>query len=645
MKHKLSTLMVILALTLGLGAESLRAGDSKPAGSGPAIMPLSEIKPGQIGIVHTVFQGTKIEQFECEIIGVMKGAIGMRKDLILARLRGQKPEFTGVVAGMSGSPVYIDGKLIGALAYRFGIFTKEPIAGITPIEYMLEAGKYAESGPQEAPPQRSSVALPPLADPYAGGQSETASARDQSGGGSPRSETGWNWTSAGEPSGSLANMPVMVPIATPLVFSGFDRRLFDRFADVFRQNNFVPVMGGGASGDERQDTPFEPGAAISCVLMKGDLNIAGTGTLTYRDGDRVLAFGHPMFQSGRAAIPMAKARIDLTLSSSFASTKIATPTEVVGSIKEDRLTAIMGQVGATVPMIPVAVEVHPARGETRSYHFDMFEEPFFTPLLLNISLAESMLGSMDNLSVQTISFNGKIDVEGHSAVNVADVISSEDMDLVMPSAMRMSGQIARAFSAVYTNAIERPRIKGITVRIDQTAERRGATIEEIRADREEVKPGEEFNVAVVLRPYRNETITRILKLKAPETAERGQEMRVMVCDATSFEAAEGGMSVFFGGRTLAFGGGGEAASLDDLIAQLNRSRAGNAIYIRISQMAAGAQINKQNLPALPLSMISVLGSSQTANGTMRTNDSALMVGVEPVSYAVKGNKTLRMVVR
>jgi hypothetical protein len=329
----------------------------------------------------------------------------------------------------------------------------------------------------------------------------------------------------------------------------------------------------------------------------------------------------------------------------MASTKIATATDIVGSIKEDRLTAIVGRVGAVVPMIPVSVELHPARGETRSYHFEMFEEPFYTPLLLNIALANSMIGSMDNLSVQTINFNGKIDVEGHSPVNVADVISSEDMDAVMPSAIKMSGTITRAFAAVYTNGMERPRIKGISVRIDQTAERSGAVIEEARADREEVRPGEEFNVAVLLRPYRSETVTKIIKLRVPETAERGQEMRLMVSDAGSFEAAEGGSSVFVGGRTFAIGGGSEPASLEDLIAHLNRARPANAIYVRISQMAAGAQINKQNLPALPLSMISIIGSSQTANGTMKTNDAALTVSREPVGYPVRGSKTLSLVVK
>jgi hypothetical protein len=587
-------------------------------------MPLSEIKPGQIGVVHTVFQGTKVEQFECEVLGIMKDAIGLHKDLILARLRGQKPEFTGVVAGMSGSPVYIDGKLIGALSYRFGIFTKEPIAGITPIEYMLEADKY--NGPTT---QRSAISWNP---DLAGGAIPASVATDAS-------------ALAGPASVDNGAVPTMVPIATPLVFSGFDRRLFDRFADLFRKNNFVPMMGGGGSGDEHQDTPFEPGAAISCVLMRGDMSIAGTGTLTYRDGDRVLGFGHPMFQSGPAQIPMAKADIALTLSSSLASTKIGRPTEIVGTITQDRLTAITGRVGSMVRMIPVSVDISTSSGQTRSYHFEMFEEPVYTPLLLNFALANSMLSSMDNSSVQTMKFNGKIEIEGHPSVNIADVVSSDDMDLVSPSALRMSGEITRVFSEVYGNGIERPTIKRISLHIDQTAERSGAVIEEVRADKDEVKPGEEFSIAVILRPHRSETVTKIIRLRLPETAERGRELRVMASDASALEAAEGDQSRFAGMRLAGGASPAGEASLDDLIAHLNRGRPSNAIYVRVSQVAPGAFINQQSLPALPLSMLSVIGSSQTAANTVRTADSALMINAEPVGYAVRGSKVIRIMVR
>jgi hypothetical protein len=317
----------------------------------------------------------------------------------------------------------------------------------------------------------------------------------------------------------------------------------------------------------------------------------------------------------------------------------------VGTITQDRLTAITGRVGVTARMIPVSVDVSTAGGQNRSYHFEMFEEPFYTPLLLNFALANSMLSSMDNSTVQTIKFNGKIEIEGHPSVNIADVVSSDDMDLVSPSAIRMSSAVVRVFSEVYGNGIERPNIKRISLHIDQAAERSGAVIEEVRADKQEVKPGEEFSIAVILRPYRSETVTRIIKLKLPETAERGRELRISASDASGLEAAEGDQSRMIGVRLPGATPAAGSATLDELIARLNRSHPSNAVYIRVSQAVPGAFINQQSLPALPLSMLSVIGSSQTAANTIRTADSALMVSSEPVAFAVRGNKVLRIMVR
>jgi hypothetical protein len=614
------TFALMFAITLSALTASAHGGKG---GQGQlnanSIMPLSEVKPGQVAVVRTVFQGTKIEEFECEVIGVLSSSIGPRKDMILVKLRGQKPEFTGVVAGMSGSPVYINGRLVGALAYRWGIFTKEPIAGVTPIEYMLEVAGYDRTEPQRRSSNFSNW-----------NYDLVASALDQPANGLTVAE--------------VSAAPMMIPIATPLVFSGFDRRVFDHFAELFRRNNFVPMMGGASSGEAKQDSDFEPGAALACVLMSGDMSIAATGTLTYRDGERVLGFGHPMFQVGAADFPMAKANVLVTLSSSLASFKIAKPTEIVGAIRQDRLTAIAGQIGARAQMIPVSVEVNTARGQTRSYSFQVFEEPFFTPLLLNIALANSMIGTEDYSSVQTISLIGKIEIEGHPSVNISDMISSDDADIIFPSAFRVSGQIARIFSVLYTNSIERPRIRGISLHVDQAAERRGAMIEEVWADREEVRPGEEFTIAVVLRPYRGERVTKLIKLKAPQAVERGQEMRVLVCDAPSFEAAEGRMRSIGGSFTLA-GSVGQAASLDDLIEQLNRMPPSNAIYVRVSQNAPGALINQKSLPSLPLSVRAVIGSNQTATNTITIADSALLTEVEPVSYPVAGRRTIKLMVK
>jgi hypothetical protein len=589
-------------------------------------MPLSDVKPGQIGKVRTVFQGTAIEEFECEVIGILKDSVGPHKDMIMVRLRGQKAEFTGVVAGMSGSPVYINGKLVGALAYRWGSFTKEAIGGITPIEYMLEVGKY----PDKEGPRRAAV---PSSSPF--GPGATGAHQDF---GEWLASGFWAEAQSAQPETQSAggSATMMTPIATPLVFSGFDRRLFDQFAGYFRQNNFVPTIGGGGSRDIKQESEFEPGAAISCLLMRGDMSIAGTGTITYRDGDQVLAFGHPMFQMGSADIPMAKANVVLTLSSSLGSSKVAQATEIVGSIKQDRLTAILGKVGPVSRMIPVSIDVQNARGEKQSYNFEMFEDPFFTPLLFNIAVSNAMIGSVDYESVQTIGLRGQIDIDGHAPLKVNDVMSSDDNDVVLPLAVKVSGNLARVFSGLYNNSLERPVINKISLAINQASERRGAVIEEARADREEIKPGEEFSVAVVLRPFRGERITKVVKLRAPETAERDRELRVMVSDAQGFEAAEG---------RLGRGALAQVASLDELISTLNKVSPSNSIYLRVTQATPGAVINQQALPSLPLSVLTVIGSRQTSANTATAADSTLLTASEQAEFPITGRRILRLMVR
>lgn len=589
-----------------------RQNPAKPAGK--AIMPLAEVKPGQIGKVRTVFQGTQIEEFECEVIGILNNSIGPRKHMIMVKLRGQKPEFTGVVAGMSGSPVYIDGRLVGALAYRWGVFAKEPIAGITPIEDMLEISSYGGSeNRQQGAVGTSRAALEGLGQLSALVDSRST---DQLGSG-------------------LSTTQMMVPIATPLTFSGFNRRLVDHFSSLFRQNNFIAMIGGGPSGESRTDVAFEPGAAIATILMSGDMSIAATGTVTHQDGNKVFAFGHPLFQIGAADVPMARADVVLTLSSSLASIKVAQPTQVVGAIKQDRLTAIMGEIGARARMIPISVDVRTARNETRSYNFEVFEEPLLTPLLLNLAVSNTMLGATENESAQTVAIQGKIEIEGHAPVQVNEVMASDDVDLAFPLALRASGYLTRLFSTLYNNRMQRPVVNKVSIRIDQIAERRAAVIEELWADRDEVKPGEEFTLAVLIRPYRKDRAAKTVKVKLPETAERGQEVRVMVSDAMMFEAAEGKF-----GR-----GPAQASSLGELISQLNRAHPSNAFYVRVSQNTPGAFINQQALPSLPLSVLSVIGSAQTAANTVTAADSALLVHVEPFEYPVSGHRSIRLKVR
>src|SRR6202140_2290488 len=254
----------------------------------PALMPLDQIHEGMRGTALTVFQGVKPESMGVEVLGVMHNVNGPKGDIILVRLHGTKPEYTGVVAGMSGSPVYFDGKLAGALAFRIGEFSKEPIAGVTPIEEMLEIN--ALDHPPTPVRVTAQAANPPANSP--------ANSSSQSG----TTQTASPGDGAALPVQDYSNY--LQPIETPLVFNGFSNETLQRYASQFAAAGIVPVMGIGSASDRRQPEPIEAGSAVSAVLVRGDMDIAATCTVTYVDPQRLLACGHPLLQFGEVDLPM-----------------------------------------------------------------------------------------------------------------------------------------------------------------------------------------------------------------------------------------------------------------------------------------------------------------------------------------------------
>src|ERR1700723_2451649 len=327
--------------------------------------PLSEVKRGMKGVAYTVFEGVNPEPMQVEILGILRDALGPGQDMILARLHGDKPEYTGVVAGMSGSPVYIDGRLVGALSYRIGQFTKEPIAGITPIESMLQV-RDGEDG--------SAVGM------------ERAEIKN---------------ASFGIPQGA-GEQPIRA-METPLVFGGFSQETVERFGDRFRAMGLTPVAGlGGADPTAEQPETLGPGKAVSAVLVRGDLSMSGTCTVTYVDPTRLLACGHPITQYGPVDMPMTKAEVVATLASPMNAFKIVNTTQTVGAFTEDRASAILGRFGVQARMIPVVVDVVPPVGAEnmagaanaaiapKTLHFEVLDNRQLTPWRMLVWLFQGL---------------------------------------------------------------------------------------------------------------------------------------------------------------------------------------------------------------------------------------------------------------
>src|SRR5271154_6727218 len=327
--RKLASFVAVASLCFSCSA-SAQTGSAQTA-QNPQIIAVSQIHAGMRGVAYTVFEGVKPEAMEVEVLGVLRNVNGPKGDIILVRLHGPKVEYTGVVAGMSGSPVYLDGKLAGALAFRIGEFSKEPIAGVTPIAEMLEISAL-DRNPTSAPIEATSAIHSP---------SKTAS--------------------PGAPSLNSANQDFtnyLKPIETPLVFNGFSEDTVQRFASQFSAAGIVPVMGAGSVSDARQPEPMEPGSAVSAILVRGDMNIAATCTVTYMDAQRLLACGHPLMQFGMVDLPMTKATVLATLPSPLNAFKIVNTTEPVGAFVQDRHTGILGEFGKQPDMIPVTLNIH-----------------------------------------------------------------------------------------------------------------------------------------------------------------------------------------------------------------------------------------------------------------------------------------------
>src|SRR5580765_6642640 len=322
----LSLLTVAISLPTILTAQS-----SQPT------IPIGKIHAGMRGVAYTVFEGIKPESMDVEVLGVLHNVNGPKGDIILIRLHGTKVEYTGVVAGMSGSPVYIDGKLAGALAFRIGEFSKEPIAGVTPIADMLEINALDKSPAEEA-----SAAKPAVSN-AAGKTAAPGSSVSLSG--SPQ---------------DFANY--LKPIETPLVFTGFSEETVRLFAPMFASAGIVPVMGAGSVSESKQPEPLEAGSAVSAILVRGDLDIAATCTVTYIDPQRLLACGHPLLQFGSVDLPMNKAQVLATLPSPLNAFKIVNTTEEAGVFVQDRHTGILGVFGKQPDMIPVTLTIHGGSG-------------------------------------------------------------------------------------------------------------------------------------------------------------------------------------------------------------------------------------------------------------------------------------------
>src|SRR3984893_14072288 len=574
----------------------------------PAIIPLDQIHEGMKGTALTVFQGVRPESMEVEVLGVMRNVNGPKGDIILVRLHGSKPEYPGVVAGMSGSPVYFDGKLAGALAFRIGEFSKEPIAGVTPIREMLEISAMDRSlgratvNAKAAVRAPSKTSGPGLADlPSADGVS----------------------------SHGYANY--LKPIEAPLVFNGFSQETMERFAPQFAKVGIVPVLGVGSVSDSKQPEPLEPGSAVSAILARGDMDIAATCTVTFMDAKHLLACGHPLLQFGMVDLPMTKAQVLATLPSPLNAFKIVNATEPVGAFVQDRHTGILGEFGKEPDMIPVTLNIH-GGAANKQFHYEVLNNANLSPLAMMATVFNALHGVNEYGEDTTYRMNGRISVVGYPDVAVQNMFAPSDGG--QPAAVMAALSLGDRFSRIYDNPYNAPSIRGVQLDFDLVRERRWARLEGARTDVTEARPGEEITIETVLRPYRGEVILHQIPIHIPTSTSKGS-LRILVSDGETLDRVRRANPAL--GRKL---------DLASTIALLNKQHVNNRVYVSLLEADPEATVADKVMPTLPLSIMHVMdGMRGTQEMVVQGESSVNETATGPLDYVVAGAQVLTITIK
>jgi hypothetical protein len=621
MKHPIAAIVLpIAALAFPLCGADL--APDRPRIGKVEIFKASDLHPGMQGTAWTVFAGTTPEPVPVEILGVWKNAWGPRQDIILAKLGG-KAVRTNVAGGMSGSPVYIDGKLVGAVALRLSVFSPDAICGITPAELMLEINDFDQSRPADArTPDRAvargQVAVPGdlLAQAVAAGASPNL----------PR------------------QAPMMVPIETPLMFAGFHENVLRDFGPLFEQLGITAAQGGGASSTTYTAKPaagwqtsLRPGDPVAGVLVSGDMSITGLGTVTYNDGQHVLAFGHPFFNLGPVDMPMSKGEVIMTLASQFQPNKFANATEIVGALHQDRHSGIMGVLGQESAMIPVNVQVR-SIGENnavrsrKDFRFNVFVQQKWTPYLMMVTLFNSLSELNEFKDEATYRLTGDVELNSGPSLSLSTMQASGEMP--MPAPMLLAGWWGDKFNRLYLNAVNPPSVKRVNVTVDLLPERRVASIENAWLATPEARPGDDVAVKVFLRPYRGESLERDFTLRIPDGLAKG-EHKIMLSDADTInrmQTVAGMLDHYIG--------------LPETVSLINQERSNNKLYVSLLEASPTAYYEDKTLPSLPASILNVMQSGGGSNRSLITSpDSASEQMSLPFDYVVTGSYALKITVK
>jgi len=616
MQNKFDKIAFCLFFFFSFTCSSLVSADTQ-------IMPLAEVQPGMHGTCKTVFRGDSIEEFEVEIIGILKNFLP-KKDIILARLFGKRIEYTVLVAGMSGSPVYLDGKLIGAIAYGW-MFSKEPIAGITPIEQMLEIGSGTTDSPGAEGAARPQHGRAPG---RSSGEAEFYNPHVPPT--DPLLEPNNRLLRPSAGSFAAGGAPLLIRLEVPLVFSGCHPELVSRYGEIFSRFGLVPLMGGGGEKitDPAKQIPFEAGSPVSAQLIRGDLSLAATGTMTYRDSTRILAFGHPFMLMGPVDFPMTAAEIVTVMPSIQRSFKLSNSTRVMGAITNDHTNGVMGVMGREPAMIPIDIELEAAGRPLESYHYETIQHKMLTPLLGGLVLVNTLISSSNAGSEHTIELNGKVEL------NNAGPVVLEDMFAGIGAASASTRNLQNALLYLYNNSYGPAELNRIDLKLRLREGNPRAKVSEVFLDKNTVHPGDSISVEVHLDPYTQPVIRENFTVTVPDDRSESN-LFILVGSGDMITRTEMQLSPNRFRYT----------SLEHLVRLINHSRKNNYLYIKVFRQDKGLIMGDQMLPGLPPSVWSLLKSEKTPGVALPLADFTVAEFERPTRFIISGFKIINVNVK
>lgn len=612
LKYSLIT-AIFCALSVNLTGQTTTVSNGN-SGSSPAssnFLRLSELKEGMRGTARTVFRGSEPEDFSVEILGVVPGGIGPKQDMIVGRISGGGADRTAVFAGMSGSPVYVNGKLLGAISYSFP-FSKEAICGITPIEQMIDIFEHKL-------PART-VAREPRSFSFA----ELASTNF----GLPKADsTGGLLSGVSQNSAMIAVAGQSFQrIATPVTFNGVSQETLKIFAPQLMQAGLLPVAAAGGAAPiapmkKADATTLVGGDSVSMHLTRGDYSMAAAGTVTLRDGEKIYAFGHPFLNLGSSDLPMSESHVVTVIPNVNNSFKLAVPDAMVGSMTQDRATGVFGKLGQAPAMIPVKLNVITSRGGTETVNLEVARDEFLTPLLLNIAIYNAVTAQERGLGDTTVAIKGSVKLKGQTTVAIERKYAGAQAQQMA------SGAVVAPVAVLLRSRFDDLNIESITIDVASTDGTQLGALDRLAIDRSEVKAGETVELQAFARTNSGKVYVQRIPITIPKDTPTGA-FKITVGDGSQV-MRESALQHFV------------PKDLAELIDVINKLKSSDRLYAVATRSSNGLVMGANEMPNLPPSVLATLNSDRSTGGVKPVVQTMVFEKLLPPSeMIILGQQTL-----